>query len=132
MPARASPNHQASQLRLLHPVDVVSLTHRREPVWVCTSGRACIDLDDVPVGIWLVLLMSIRQLLSMNGVGGYLAHTAVVPSYLPLVSMATNGFLMRSNGTSYTAERKQTPLRTATGFVLMKIERLHAREVSGK
>lgn len=51
---------------------------------------ACIDLDVVPIGIWLVLLMSIRQLSSMNGVGGYLAHTAVVPGYLPSVSMATN------------------------------------------
>lgn len=60
----------------------------------------CIDPDDVPVGIWLVLLMSIRQLLSMNGVGGYLAHTAVVPSYLPPVSMATNVFLMRPDGTN--------------------------------
>ena len=57
---------------------------------VCISVPACIDPDVVPVGIWLVLLMSIRQLSSMNGVGGYLAHTAVVPGYLPPVSMATN------------------------------------------
>lgn len=44
--------------------------------------------------------MPIRQLLSMNGVGGCLAHTAVAPSYLPLLSMATNVFLMRPNGTT--------------------------------
>lgn len=47
-------------------------------------------LDDMAVGIRLVLLMSIRQLLPAGGVGRYLVHSAGVESYLSRLPMASS------------------------------------------
>lgn len=84
-------------------------------------------LDDMAVGIRLVLLMSIRQLLPAGGVGRYLVHTAGVESYLSRLPMASSMRLILH--TSRTGKRSgdypfvSAPIITMDGSIDRSINR---------